>query len=335
MLSWIRPRFRTDTTGTVQNARGTYPFGEQWYSTPTPSFLFATYAHDNESGNDYALARIYVSRLGRFSSPDPVDGSSSNPQSWNRYTYVLNNPINMTDSTGLDHCLDIEGNQSGEVGNADCEKNGGKWVISDDGCSAGTICTTVSGTSDQMPDMWINGMPAWYATTNWGSLGSNTHNYHTVAEWDDIHPRGGNSRCGTPPFLPCAAPGNSKASRLKSFNSCVDRASSVRNEQLTGTTAEIVTGGLVFVATGWVTIASGGAILHEMAADAASTAPESGFLLFSAATSDLPHVGLLATAATGGIALMAHGSAGELKALNQHDRAVADCQAQNGYPNVP
>src|SRR5207302_7608487 len=38
-----------------------------------------------ESGNDYAQARIYISRLGRFNSPDPISGMPDFPQSLNRY----------------------------------------------------------------------------------------------------------------------------------------------------------------------------------------------------------------------------------------------------------
>ena len=46
-----------------------------------------------------------MSRLrGRFSSSDPLlaSGESGNPQSWNRYAYVLNNPVRLIDPNGLD-----------------------------------------------------------------------------------------------------------------------------------------------------------------------------------------------------------------------------------------
>lgn len=46
-------------------------------------------------------SRAYASGLGRFLSPDPVLGNLLEPQSWNRYAYVLNNPINFIDPFGL------------------------------------------------------------------------------------------------------------------------------------------------------------------------------------------------------------------------------------------
>jgi len=60
---------------------------------------------DAESGNDYFGARYYASSMGRMLSPDPVSGTLihiMNPQRWNMYAYVLNNPLNMTDPTGKD-----------------------------------------------------------------------------------------------------------------------------------------------------------------------------------------------------------------------------------------
>jgi RHS repeat-associated protein len=97
----LSPRVRTDTSGNVADQRGTFPFGETWY-TPgsTAPWMFTTYYRDVESGNDYAQARTYGSGLGRFSSPDPVSGSTSDPQSLNRYSYVRNMPVMLTDPFG-------------------------------------------------------------------------------------------------------------------------------------------------------------------------------------------------------------------------------------------
>jgi RHS repeat-associated protein len=65
---------------------------------------------DNESGLDYFGARYYGSSLGRFTSPDPLfaSGRSPSPQTWNRYAYVLNNPLRLVDPSGL---IDEEQNQ--------------------------------------------------------------------------------------------------------------------------------------------------------------------------------------------------------------------------------
>ena len=60
---------------------------------------------DAESGNDYMDARYYGSSMARFLTPDPSGIASvdpTNPQSWNLYSYALNNPLVLTDPTGLD-----------------------------------------------------------------------------------------------------------------------------------------------------------------------------------------------------------------------------------------
>jgi len=46
-------------------------------------------------------ARHFNLHLGRFLSTDPIGGSIGSSQSWNRYSYVLGNPINATDPTGM------------------------------------------------------------------------------------------------------------------------------------------------------------------------------------------------------------------------------------------
>lgn len=64
---------------------------------------FTVKERDNETGLDYFLSRYYASAQGRFTSPDPLlaSGRVESPQSWNRYSYVLNNPHGFTDPFGL------------------------------------------------------------------------------------------------------------------------------------------------------------------------------------------------------------------------------------------
>jgi hypothetical protein len=47
------------------------------------------------------MYRYHANRLGRFTSPDPVNGSPANPQSLNRYAYTMNDPVNQSDPNGL------------------------------------------------------------------------------------------------------------------------------------------------------------------------------------------------------------------------------------------
>ena len=67
---------------------------------------FAGLEHDPESGTEHAEYRNYASAQGRWLAPDPYDGSCdfSNPQTFNRYAYVGNNPLSFTDPSGQDFC---------------------------------------------------------------------------------------------------------------------------------------------------------------------------------------------------------------------------------------
>lgn len=74
-------RLLTDSNGNIAGQRGNYPYGETWYEAGTLTKVkFTTYERDAESGDDYAMDRTNISRLGRFSSVDPLSGSVSNPQ---------------------------------------------------------------------------------------------------------------------------------------------------------------------------------------------------------------------------------------------------------------
>jgi len=60
---------------------------------------------DAETGLDYFGARYMSSTQGRFTSVDPGAFSKrhiANPQKWNRYPYVLNNPLRFFDPDGME-----------------------------------------------------------------------------------------------------------------------------------------------------------------------------------------------------------------------------------------
>ena len=60
--------------------------------------------NDESSGQQHAWFRKLETKAGRWSSPDPYKGSMElgNPQSFNRYSYVENQPTNYVDPSGLD-----------------------------------------------------------------------------------------------------------------------------------------------------------------------------------------------------------------------------------------
>ena len=91
------------------------PFGEELYpevyrkagdkygATDSVRQRFTGYQKDSETGLDFAEARYYNNQHGRFTAVDPLlaSGKSANPQTFNRYVYVMNNPLAYTDPSGL------------------------------------------------------------------------------------------------------------------------------------------------------------------------------------------------------------------------------------------
>jgi len=66
---------------------------------------FTGYLRDAESGLDYAVNRYMQPGMGRFLTADPSAGSDpASPETWNRYAYVLDDPINYHDPYGREAC---------------------------------------------------------------------------------------------------------------------------------------------------------------------------------------------------------------------------------------
>ena len=92
------------------------PFGEEipanvgsnrtaglgYVTTDDTSQRFTSKERDAESGLDYFGARYCSSAQGRFTGPDPLIASAKamEPQTWNRYVYVTDNPLRYIDTDG-------------------------------------------------------------------------------------------------------------------------------------------------------------------------------------------------------------------------------------------
>lgn len=101
-------RLVTDSAGNSLWQATYDPFGYELSVQDTAViFQFAGMQYDLESSLYHTDFRQYSSAEGRWLTPDPSGAKAAdpkNPQSWNLYAYVLNNPISHADPTGLDPC---------------------------------------------------------------------------------------------------------------------------------------------------------------------------------------------------------------------------------------
>ena len=101
----------TNTTGTMPPLEESdyYPYGGEIVITNSDpnNYKFTGKERDQETCSTACLdnfgARYDASSMGRFMTPDPLMASAKvwNPQTWNRYTYALNNPLKYMDPTGM------------------------------------------------------------------------------------------------------------------------------------------------------------------------------------------------------------------------------------------
>jgi RHS repeat-associated protein len=93
--------------GTIRSRLRYDPWGKQRYAqnnTPT-DYRYTGQRFDSKLGIYDYRARYYDPHIGRFISADVLVPDPTNPQQYNRYTYVLNNPLRFTDPTGH-YCYD-------------------------------------------------------------------------------------------------------------------------------------------------------------------------------------------------------------------------------------
>jgi|GEM_PF-3410490 len=172
LSDWLGTRRVQQQEGTTQHevTCGNLPFGDGQTCADAVPQHFTGKERDQESsdangknGLDYFGARYYASSIGRFVSPDPgwfLEADSTNPQTWNQYSYVRNNPLGFIDPTGMDECRDandqiIPDDQGGD-NDSNCKKAGGTWIVKQDPTNVVNVDSD-SPDSGQMVTSYYNG----------------------------------------------------------------------------------------------------------------------------------------------------------------------------------
>jgi RHS repeat-associated protein len=232
-------RLGTTWAHAVYSKESYAPFGETYFEAGTADRSFTGQDQDVVTGsaatgvNDF-LFRKYDPAAGRWLSPDPAGWGAvaqSNPQSLNRYAYVLNNPMSLTDPYGLD-CAWQNDDGSVSTSTGDCPTTGpgaNGFYINCDGC-------IVNGSVDGLPILFdddgdligydSDGKPTPIATDEtWQQLDCNQSptvclslSYNICPNGMCVAPTNGSSASATPPkksphskeygdYLACAVPG--------------------------------------------------------------------------------------------------------------------------------
>ncbi len=99
-------RLLSNPDRTFYHSAGYAPYGEIYAASANPFVPdFAGLLGDTANEVYDAAFRRYNPTQGRWLSPDPAGlaaADPTNPRSWNRYAYALNNPTTLTDPKGLD-----------------------------------------------------------------------------------------------------------------------------------------------------------------------------------------------------------------------------------------
>jgi RHS repeat-associated protein len=109
-------RATTDNTGAILSRSDYSAYGEEltagtgqrtsqqgFGGTTNVRQKYGLTERDDATGLDHTWFRKHENKAGRWTSPDPYNGSASvdDPQGWNRYSYVKNQPTNYVDPSGL------------------------------------------------------------------------------------------------------------------------------------------------------------------------------------------------------------------------------------------
>ncbi len=130
----------TSQNGAAVGDQTFYPWGDAWLYWGSGGYNFADLDYyDTSTTTALTPFRVFSPNIGRWHSPDPLGGDVTNPQSLNRYAYVLNNPTSLIDPTGLQNnpCANGPSSTCTPEQNAQSNEGGGggggglSWTLDD------------------------------------------------------------------------------------------------------------------------------------------------------------------------------------------------------------
>jgi RHS repeat-associated protein len=91
----------------ISSGTGLRTSGQGYGAADTNRWKYGLTERDDTTGLDHTWWRKYENLSGRWTSPDPYNGSMAiaNPQSFNKYSYTQNDPVNFVDPSGLESAL--------------------------------------------------------------------------------------------------------------------------------------------------------------------------------------------------------------------------------------
>ena len=206
-------RLQIDASGNLLGGMAYAPYGETYDETGSPERGFTGQTQDIIKGTtgiyDF-LFRQQASNQGRWMVPDPAGLAAvdiTNPQTWNRYAYVGNNPLSSIDPLGLDN---------------DCGGPCTPQLFSYGNCYA-----VITYHSETAPWGGTYDTPAFNSFCHGSGSVRSPGPLWTVVDWDDVHGTGPKRNCNLTPFLcykkpATTVPGNgSTTDKVSAYNPTV------------------------------------------------------------------------------------------------------------------
>jgi RHS repeat-associated protein len=167
-------RMWKDQSGNTDRTCENFPFGDAKTCQGGFGTAWGVFGDENDSEDNtyHTPYRQQSPTQGRWLTPDPAGMSVmdvTNPQTWNRYAYALNNPLSYTDPTGL-YCEYFGESDESDDGasfdfhssSGECGGNGGTWF--DDPSTTVTVngitgdvdtLSTFTGNDGLTPDVTV------------------------------------------------------------------------------------------------------------------------------------------------------------------------------------